>query len=332
MDLTPNYDGFRHQLQQSLPKLSPTGDELIDVALTVLRTAGGTVCDVDSALDILVDNAIEEFGFAPRDVYNGVLNLSQTRDNHKEALEGLNYPKLQAIITAFRKDHLLERPSHRVVVVYPEISHPRHEEWKIAFKSILISKRAEELMKSEELENLRDTYDYFRTTPEASILAGWGFEAMGHRLLFNGWRGPTPLRMETNLRDPPTFSIKPPQPPNTSLPSLEPLPADASVVTVNFADGVGDVTLDNGKYYKAAVTNNPLFDSFTINYYPSEPIVSISIFQMTISPDHKGSPKGYDIIRKIKESVEERLRIAHSSARVKVAYFLVCPGTKTRYT
>jgi len=185
-------------------------------------------------------------------------------------------------------------------------------------------------MKSEEVQNLRDTYHYFCTTPEASILAGWVFEAMAHRLL-NGWRGPTPLLMESDLQDPPTFSVNPPQPPNTSLQSLGPPPAGASVVTVNFVGGIGHVTLDKGKYYKAAVTNNPLFDSFTIDYDLDKSTVLISIFQMTISIDHKGSPKGYDIIHKIKERVMELLQNARSSAQVKVEYFLVCPGVEPRY-
>ena len=35
--------------------------------------------DVDDALKILVHNAIKEFGFAPRDVYRGVLDLPSAR-------------------------------------------------------------------------------------------------------------------------------------------------------------------------------------------------------------------------------------------------------------
>lgn len=37
---------------------------------------------VDNALKILVHNATEEFGFAPRDVYDGVFQLYETRDKH----------------------------------------------------------------------------------------------------------------------------------------------------------------------------------------------------------------------------------------------------------
>ena len=47
---------------------------------------------VDSALEILVHNATEEFGFAPRDVYNGVLELPDTRKQHAIAVEKLIVP------------------------------------------------------------------------------------------------------------------------------------------------------------------------------------------------------------------------------------------------
>ena len=94
------------------PTLPTIGDNVIDAALEVLRerkkvveaemngdpddmddgfTTSATdrdedmadeagqsptlVITVDNALEILVDNAIEEFGFAPRDVYDGVFNF-----------------------------------------------------------------------------------------------------------------------------------------------------------------------------------------------------------------------------------------------------------------
>jgi len=42
---------------------------------------------VDKAFKILVRNATEEFGFAPRDVYNAILDLPATRDLHAAAVK-----------------------------------------------------------------------------------------------------------------------------------------------------------------------------------------------------------------------------------------------------
>ena len=157
MDLTPTYDVFLHLLTQSLPTHSPIDFEPIDAALGVLRASGRTGYDVRGALEILVDNVTKEFGFAPRDVYRGVFNFTHTSNIHNASLEELDYRKLQDIVRAFyRGDLLLEKPSHRVVMVYPRESHFSHESWGIAFKSTLIARRVMELMKSEELKNLRD--------------------------------------------------------------------------------------------------------------------------------------------------------------------------------
>ena len=118
------YDKFRSKLEQFLPSLDKstlptTGDMAIDAVLKVLQTkrekedrdgisASATDQDknmvdeagqpqawagkVDSALEILVHNATEEFGFAPRDVYNGVLELPDTRKQHAIAVEKLIVP------------------------------------------------------------------------------------------------------------------------------------------------------------------------------------------------------------------------------------------------
>ena len=56
---------------------------------------------VDSALEILVHNATEEFGFAPRDVYNGVFRLPRTREDHATVLENFDCAELRKIVETF---------------------------------------------------------------------------------------------------------------------------------------------------------------------------------------------------------------------------------------
>jgi len=74
---------------------------------------------VDNALKTLVYNATEEFGFSPRDVYNGVLRLSQTREDHAAAVKNFDYAELRKIEGTFSMQHGLASEHSRVVVVFP---------------------------------------------------------------------------------------------------------------------------------------------------------------------------------------------------------------------
>lgn len=138
-----------------------------------------------------------------------------------------------------------------------------------------------ESVRLQEDEHLRKLYEYFHLV-ESSNLAGWVFEVIVHRVLTDGWRsGPTPqpIRMASNGRVPPVFSIDPSSStPDTSL-SFELLRAGTRTVTrVSLTDRQpGDVTLDNNKYYIPTAVNDPLFDSFTIILDPHT--VVISVFQ-----------------------------------------------------
>jgi hypothetical protein len=76
---------------------------------------------VDNALKILIHNATEEFGFVPCDVYNGVLNPSNTKEEHANAREGLNWSRLQTLVQTFSRIRELSGLSHQVATVYPYI-------------------------------------------------------------------------------------------------------------------------------------------------------------------------------------------------------------------
>ena len=349
--LQAGYNTFRNRLEQSLPyldgpMLSTTGDESIDAVLKVLWTERGRDQDetqvdadqsqtpVDNALKILVQNATEEFGFAPRDVYNGVLNLSCTRDQHAAAVEKLNYSRLKILAETFSDKLELDDFSHRVVVVYPIPFLDSRDKWAIDFKSAQIARNVVESMRLEEDKHLREAYSFLRKIRESSTtLSRWVFEAIAHRMLSKGrqseGRTLEPMPMVSDDCNPPAFSIGPsstPSTPGTSLPSPAPLHSHTRAVTrADFTPGLSDVTLDNDRYYIPATTNNPLFDSFTIDPDFDRHTVAISIFQITTSSMHGGSAKGYSRIRKIMAHVRALLKKGHLNATVKVAYFLVCP-------
>ena len=368
------YDKFRSKLEQFLPSLDKstlptTGDMAIDAVLKVLQTkrekedrdgisASATDQDknmvdeagqpqawagkVDSALEILVHNATEEFGFAPRDVYNGVLELPDTRKQHAIVVK-LDRSKLKAIVETLYGSRKLDDVSARVVVVHPLQISTRYDWWVIDFKSIRIAKEAVESMRLEEAKHLQETYNRIHKLSDGSPLARWVFKAIVHRMLSDGsWSGgpmPQPIRMVSDGRDPSTLSTNSPlspSTPDTSLPPPTPLRAGTRAVTrVNFTHKLGNVTLDDGRYYIPTTDNHPLFDSFTIDLDPNQRAIVISVFRIPISSMHEGPAKGYPLIRKIVAHIRELLSEANPEAMVeatvKVAYFLVCPEGQSQH-
>jgi len=131
---------------------------------------------------------------------------------------------------------------------------------------------------------------------------------------------------------PPTGTTLPPSPrippPPSPKPLSIPLPVRTSPRTatrIKLPADLGRVTLGRNQYYTPIAINNPLFDAFTVDHDPDNHTVVISIFQMTTSLRHEGSPKGYPHIQKIMARVYELLGPTRSDTTVKVAYFLVCP-------
>ena len=296
---------------------------------------------VDNALKILVHNAAEEFGFAPRDVYGGVFQLYETRDKHSAAVGELDYTKLQETVRSFSRDHgLTTETSHHVVVVFPRplASLFNLDRWAIDLKSIRIAREAMKSMQLQEVERLREMYQLFHRIPESSTLAGWVFEVIVHRLFSGGWRSgpvPQPIRMDCKgSPGSPVFLTDP----SSSTPGTSPLRANTRAVTqVNFAprELSDDVTLDKDKYYIPAAASHPLFDSFTIDLIlptrENSTTGVISVFQTTTSPRHEGSAAGYPHIRKIMSHVHNLFKGRYPNPTVKVVYFLVCPDGESQY-
>ena len=298
--------------------------------------------NVDNALKILVRNATEEFGFAPRDVYNGVLELPETREQHAVAVGEFNSSKLKAIVEKFSWSRELDDFSHYVVAVYPRQSTPNSDSWEIDFKSIRIAREVVESMRLEDVKHLRETYHLIRKLSEGSPLAGWVFKAIVHRILSGGsWSGgpmSQPIRMISDGRNPPALSMNSfsLSIPDASMPPPTPLCIGTrTVIRVNFTHKLSDVTLDTDRYYISTGDNHPLFDSFTIDLDLDRHIVVISVFRIPISPMHEGSAKDDPLIRKILARVCELLREtdpeATVEATVKVAHFLVCPEGESRH-
>ena len=290
---------------------------------------------VDKSIEILFRNVIQEFGFTPRDVYDGIFKLFHIRAHHAAALRVLTYSKLVAMADDFSSKYLLDSISHRMISVYP---YPNtgglspFDDWKIDFKSAQIVDNVTDLARTRERNELMVTYNSLKDVPGGSMLMGQIFEAVMHRNFSEGWEPngpiPWPIPMASDDKDPPTFSVDSPTSPTAPL-LPTPLRASAREITrVNFAyDLTHHVTLDN-KYYVPTRSNNPLFDSFIIDFDSKQCTATISVFQMTIAKVHGGSSEGYKSIRDIASCVSKLLKGLGPKAKkpkVEVKYFLVCP-------
>jgi hypothetical protein len=140
---------------------------------------------VNNALKILMANATEEFGFAPRDVYHGVLDLPHAREQHDNAVQGFTYSQLGSLVKTFSGSRELSCHSHRVVAVYPRriVGCEDKDNWEFT----RIARKAVESSRLKEDNHLRNTYHLRRGILLASSLAGWLFEAIVHRLVSDGW-------------------------------------------------------------------------------------------------------------------------------------------------
>ena len=340
--LQNEYDGFQRELQNRLSGVSMADsafEESLNVAMEVLNAAAAAAhhdevdgdsevmlvdgepqpripaYGVDGALKILINNATEEFGFAPRDVYEGIFVFHRTKFTHKAALGRLDYPKLIDLAKTFNGSYEFDEHTHRVIAVSPSEYVPGLDEWKINFKSIRIAEQVVLSMRLLGDEHLRKMYYVLRNIPQNSGVAGHIFEAIAHRVLPSK-EVPQYTRMDTDGKIPPTFSTTTAQPPSPSR-------RDRALTfkPINLRRDLSDVD-SNGYYIPVSVTN-PLFDSFTVDLDHGQHTAVISIYQITISQRHKGSADGYLLIRKIIAHARKLLNCKNPNIEVK--YFLVCP-------
>jgi hypothetical protein len=358
------YVEFREKVKQSL--LDPTLisiDDNVNTALLVIRTEmqarmEATIVEeenleieygigeaatypqpsmwsVDDAMRILAQNAVIEFGYAPRDMCLGVFDLQEAKEVHDDALSNLEFEKLNGFIRAFSSDHSLEGISHRILEVYPRPRNPGllSDRWTVGFKTDHIAKKAFVTMREIEDQHLRSAYKAYCNTQIASSFAGSLFEVIIHNMLARGRESdgvqpPQPICMSTkdgSQANSPVFTTDPPSTifstPESLLSSLF---KSRRITEIDFGSSASvnnHVTLEENILYLPRSPNNPLFDSCTIDIIQDTAI--ISVFQITISEVHGGSPKGYPNIRRIMTRVRRLIKTKADVTKVKVAYFLI---------
>ena len=124
-----------------------SGAVAMDQDENMVSESGQPQDPADDAFEVLVYNAIEEFGFAPRDVYNGVLKLAETKSQHAVQIGTINSSKLKGLVDMFSEERGLGEFSHHVVAVKPYYHTPCIDRWEIHFKSTRIARQVVELMR-----------------------------------------------------------------------------------------------------------------------------------------------------------------------------------------
>ena len=361
--LRPEYNDFRHLLEESFNSNKLTSDEEewfnsdkltnddgINAALEVLHeknwrgcgpsASGGDIQMTDvggkspDIMETLMENAIEEFGLAPRDVYRGIFDLPDINPEHDAAVEQADYLELAKFITKFPHHISLNTLSHKLIAVEPifDRARLRVKSWEIDFRSPRILEKVMDSSQFKEDAQVWEFYNSILRSSAASVMAGHLFEQIVHRIFAHDRKDSIlksqPTCMVSDGKNPPTFSAGP-SPTPTPTPASVSLPPQLSTgamdtVVVDFKSEDLNVTLEENKYYKPKAENDALFDSFVLRRGPQNAI-TISVFQITISQTHGGSDKGLENIRKIMARIK---KLDDSKADVKVEYFLVCPDNK----
>ena len=91
--------------------------------------------DMDKAIEILVQNAMEEFGFVPCNVYSIIVHLPRSRVELDTALDNFSYAELKSIVEAFTKKSTFNFTSHHVIAICPIHIDLGIDIWRVDFKS-----------------------------------------------------------------------------------------------------------------------------------------------------------------------------------------------------
>jgi len=126
----------------------------------MIDEAGQLQKKVDKVIKILVRNTTEEFGLAPREVYEGIFDYSLTSSLHADARRLFDHSRLETIVETFLLNHEVNDFSERVVAVQPRPFLTGHDRWTIDFKSVQIGREVMESMRLRNGKHLPQLYEY----------------------------------------------------------------------------------------------------------------------------------------------------------------------------
>ena len=194
LKLHPKYPPLLAALESTLDD-PPTPDELkanptLQQALKVAQecTLSGNSCThAESVVEASLHCSMENYGEAPRDIYNGIFRKIKLDRDIDDSLEGL---KLETVIDAMLSMSILGAPSFQntgphmlmSLVVLPVL--PEHDNKFVPkFKSEHIGQRVLEQYAHLEHREAKRLLSVYQGNPQSGITAGWIFEGLVHSAL-----------------------------------------------------------------------------------------------------------------------------------------------------
>ena len=137
--------------------------------------------EVENALQLLVLNSTEEFGFAPRDVYEGIFSPIDIKNQHANAIWKISRPgNLVALVSEFSVDRSLGDIDGCVAAMHPSENRDGDDDWEIDFESTRIAEKIMEWMEMQEDEHFLEIYGALHRYQVGSALARWVLKAINH--------------------------------------------------------------------------------------------------------------------------------------------------------
>lgn len=312
---------------------------------------------IESSVEKQVEEAIKIYGNAPRDVYTAIIDPTQAEQGIETALKEITLDDLVRVVHQLAvasprwSEHYFPHKLLAIDVKANADAHSQHDEFIPRFRSEHIGKKVIEHVGFLQIQQARGLFRVYQCLPQSSTLAGWIFEGLVHRILSgadsSAEKKLVPMEYVPKKAKGLYYSL-------SSEPSAPfPLP-DREFTAVEFPGGnfnwpphSNSNALENCLCIPK-FSNNPLFDSFFVDFENTEISVTpvVWIFQITTSAIHQGSKRGYPIIDRIvdaateraKELVEYRNKNSHPQApkapaitnikvdKVKVKYVVVHPS------
>ncbi|CAA7270214.1 unnamed protein product [Cyclocybe aegerita] len=301
------------------------------------------IAELKGAFSILVDDAIEEYGLAARDIYAAIFAPAELADDHKVVLHKACYEFLKLIVEQLW-DETMAYPEagDRIFCAYPSpetsTDSPRSL-WLLNFKSTRIAKRVMEQLRACAQDRLEELYTAYRVVPGLSVLVGWFFEALAVRYLICGQLKNMDLaemrRPSDGLDNAPTFKID--LPPSSKCRVSLPM-ARRSDCILELSEKFNRQTLPTGFrsrcFYIPDASNNPLFDALFVEESTDNTALHFVLwmFQATTGVDHKGLREGYSSAQKVMLALNKSAQAVSKVVRFEIRYVLIFPEDNKRTT
>jgi hypothetical protein len=258
----------------------------------------------DEVFDSLLDGLIGFFGLIPRAVFQALFsgfNSQVVMHNvvFSIGIQNLRTTVLGIVANPEEKFPDVQSPSYRLVAI-DNVGSLELPELRLKFNSeyigIEISRRLSD--KSQSRDDVCSLIKDLLETPQAKGLAGNLFEPLAHYgIMYPNnirHRGPWVLQSMTLVNGTnPKFVFQPDGKTIVGFPKVK-----RHKIFFNQAK-IHELPFDNDAYYIPNATNHPFFDSFIVHLDFDARSARLWLLQMTTSDLHRGSSKGYVVIRSI---------------------------------